>query len=93
MKGLSPRGRGNRARISGCRIIYRSIPAWAGEPRQNIRVPDHIPVYPRVGGGTNEESYWRRVNAGLSPRGRGNLTKAINPDTYVRSIPAWAGEP
>ena len=29
----------------------------------------------------------------LSPRGRGNLHRAVRPNLSIRSIPAWAGEP
>ena len=49
--GLSPRGRGKRVAALTAGIVYRSIPAWAGETcrREKRRVRDE--VYPRVGGG------------------------------------------
>ncbi len=51
-RGLSPRGRGNRAYG-----IHRwggrgSIPAWAGEPSVTPSCSGTSMVYPRVGGGT-----------------------------------------
>ncbi len=75
--GLSPRGRGNRPTCPLAAEGARSIPAWAGEPSRLTESQKAAPVYPRVGGGTTSTnsaiSAWR----GLSPRGRGNLEKAI----------------
>ena len=34
-----------------------------------------------------------RGPSGLSPRGRGNLLASAGPAAFLRSIPAWAGEP
>ena len=49
--GLSPRGRGKRAKI-GCRTArLGSIPAWAGETAANTAPLASVSVYPRVGGG------------------------------------------
>ena len=50
--GLSPRGRGNRGDLSQLHALFRSIPAWAGEP--TVITPSGYArrVYPRVGGGT-----------------------------------------
>ena len=50
-------------------------------------------VYPRVGGGTTGNHLTANPCRGLSPRGRGNLTTHFRLRVYVRSIPAWAGEP
>ncbi len=50
--GLSPRGRGNPGWWVWGMSLWRSIPAWAGEPAAcpcAILPPE---VYPRVGGGT-----------------------------------------
>ena len=50
-------------------------------------------VYPRVGGET-ERAHLRQVfDAGLSPRGRGNLGRFLASTTLIGSIPAWAGKP
>ena len=68
--GLSPRVRGNLFIQSGTSYTIRSIPAGAGEPGGQAGaslVKDQ--VYPRGCGGTN----LRLLNAGLSPRVRGNL--------------------
>ena len=51
---------------------YRSIPAWAGEPRVPFPFMVLIAVYPRVGGGTGIRRRSARPWKGLSPRGRGN---------------------
>ena len=50
-------------------------------------------VYPRVGGGTALFSHGLPPFGGLSPRGRGNLCRAIIDSVSGGSIPAWAGEP
>ena len=71
----------------------RSIPAWAGEPGNMDACGYEIGVYPRVGGGTNDQSLHLIPPPGLSPRGRGNLHRAVRPNLSIRSIPAWAGEP
>ena len=49
-------------------------------------------VYPRVGGGNGTEIRARRRCEGLSPRGRGKRSIAVETTRVLRSIPAWAGE-
>ena len=51
-KGLSPRGRGNRAYPKKKGTPKGSIPAWAGEPLGLQLIQSRREVYPRVGGGT-----------------------------------------
>ncbi len=92
-QGLSPRGRGNQGRHGQTAAGGRSIPAWAGEPPPWVEKPDGEQVYPRVGGGTIREHRRRQRRQGLSPRGRGNPDIAADGMDFVRSIPAWAGEP
>ena len=50
-------------------------------------------VYPRVGGATDTRTDTEIYQAGLSPRGRGNLDFVASPVDALRSIPAWAGQP
>ena len=91
--GLSPRGRGNRK----CRYERQdddgSIPAWAGKPGTPIRRRENGRVYPRVGGETRTIWPFSAYIAGLSPRGRGNLSVLMRMVVVSRSIPAWAGKP
>ena len=91
--GLSPRGRGNPADQTSPIFRAGSIPAWAGEPRGGVGRPRLFGVYPRVGGGTEEEQEAHEYTRGLSPRGRGNLLETAPRLALPRSIPAWAGEP
>ena len=91
--GLSPRGRGNHLLTGEETADKRSIPAWAGEPTPYLVFYCARPVYPRVGGGTRRTEHTTRPRAGLSPRGRGNLTLRRRRSFLMRSIPAWAGEP
>ena len=46
-----------------------------------------------MGGGTSTIMLYLRDGRGLSPRGRGNRRHVSVPHFYIRSIPAWAGEP
>ena len=48
--GLSPRGRGNRLNALFAGLLFRSIPAWAGEPLDASPCFLQPGVYPRVGG-------------------------------------------
>ena len=50
-EGLSPRGRGKRARGRRYAAPSRSIPAWAGETISAPQARFGVKVYPRVGGG------------------------------------------
>ena len=91
--GLSPRGRGNLVPVGGRGAADRSIPAWAGQPRRELRVAINIRVYPRVGGATDIAFCYQLVAMGLSPRGRGNPAAAARGYRPAGSIPAWAGQP
>ena len=93
LPGLSPRVRGNRARMTNRQKTQRSIPACAGEPRPAYRdgLPDE--VYPRVCGGTRADTRPVIPARGLSPRVRGNPIVIVGSILPERSIPACAGEP
>ena len=92
-QGLSPRGRGNPFNSGAAKTLYRSIPAWAGEPAWIGAWAASAAVYPRVGGGTLLGRLERQPGGGLSPRGRGNPYHGRPEKVRYRSIPAWAGEP
>ena len=70
-----------------------SIPACAGEPRHTMTRTRWTRVYPRVCGGTPAYDDPDTLDAGLSPRVRGNPGTAIRPKDGPGSIPACAGEP
>ena len=91
--GLSPRMRGNQPRRQYGSYKVGSIPAYAGEPVLPGDYEGKVKVYPRVCGGTGRPAQNPLSERGLSPRMRGNriLTAAMPP--YIRSIPAYAGEP
>ena len=72
--GLSPRARGNPAEVITRRTLLRSIPACAGEPRQERLRFRRVKVYPRVRGGTVTTPSGKQGVRGLSPRARGNLS-------------------
>ena len=91
--GLSPRGRGNRQGLTLFLCRFRSIPAWAGEPKAEGLCLPQVKVYPRVGGGTPPFCLGYYALPGLSPRGRGNRDAVQQGLIPERSIPAWAGEP
>ena len=52
MRGLSPRGRGNRRGNARQAFQDGSIPAWAGQPFVEWLPFVYAMVYPRVGGAT-----------------------------------------
>ena len=70
--GLSPRVRGNLTIMTITAIAFGSIPACAGEPVLSKQGRVHIPVYPRVCGGTKCYCAYGKLHRGLSPRVRGN---------------------
>ena len=92
-EGLSPRERGNPERSRVGVFGKRSIPARAGEPRDEMADTDTITVYPRASGGTGRGGFAVQPNYGLSPRERGNLLDDGAQVRVKRSIPARAGEP
>ena len=92
-QGLSPRMRGNHVRVKSIRLNRGSIPACAGEPRRDRRLPCPIWVYPRACGGTEPSPYSDTWSGGLSPRVRGNQALGGGDIERGGSIPACAGEP
>ena len=93
IRGLSPRGRGNRSFTAPTGWSGASIPAWAGEPPRSLAMAAYVTVYPRVGGGTQASNRLSSAPSGLSPRGRGNRGPWARCRQRLGSIPAWAGEP
>ena len=91
--GLSPRMRGNPLARRPRLALRRSIPAYAGEPRQTVYNRATEPVYPRVCGGTLIAAGCAKAALGLSPRMRGNPVAGGPVGGPLRSIPAYAGEP
>ena len=92
-KGLSPRVRGNLLPFRLGKNRPGPIPAGAGEPKFCRLQPQMRGAYPRGCGGTITDDIDERLEEGLSPRVRGNLTKrALAPDESG-PIPAGAGEP
>ena len=91
--GLSPRVRGNRAKICAGRLLRGSIPACAGEPSGTRAELFCARVYPRVCGGTPAYQQPPSGQRGLSPRVRGNRLSVCLACGWNGSIPACAGEP
>ena len=85
--------RGNHCQLPRQLPRQRSIPAYAGEPRNCNPARQSARVYPRVCGGTARYQYQWPTLAGLSPRMRGNRTAQGTGHRSWRSIPAYAGEP
>ena len=90
---LSPRVRGNPSSLGTSSWYKRSIPACAGEPLVACSLIVHLPVYPRVCGGTRIWVTSTLKTLGLSPRVRGNRGRRRSTGARRRSIPACAGEP
>ena len=71
-EGLSPRVRGNPIDGGMHGLLFRSIPACAGEPDRMAFLNFLCWVYPRVCGGTDGWVVFGFLTQGLSPRVRGN---------------------
>ena len=93
LAGLSPRVRGNQRLQAQPQMVFRSIPACAGEPSKAGAPAAAWRVYPRVCGGTWAAGHDPATLAGLSPRVRGNPPYAAPGQARRGSIPACAGEP
>ena len=91
--GLSPRPRGNLREHQPRDLRRGPIPASAGEPSLHRAPASPLRAYPRVRGGTGSCCLLDGVDAGLSPRPRGNLRKGADRRSARRPIPASAGEP
>ncbi len=92
-QGLSPPTRGIPARFELERMDVRSIPAYAGDPLGQRRLPASLEVYPRLRGGSISGANEEQEQWGLSPPTRGIRGKGSANDIAVRSIPAYAGDP
>ena len=92
-RGLSPRVRGNLHMSVIDTLRMGSIPAGAGEPKENRTGRQSQKVYPRGCGGTDGQFPENQNLRGLSPRVRGNLYVYLHYGGSARSIPAGAGEP
>ena len=93
VSGLSPRIRGNPEFHIDRHLVYRSIPAYTGEPLWQRGRTRTRAVYPRVYGGTIRQYTMYISVSGLSPRIRGNPEFHIDRHLVYRSIPAYTGEP
>ena len=92
-QGLSPRVRGSRHFQDRRRNESGSIPACAGEPKEDGFEKSHLTVYPRVCGGATFKKKRLPHRPGLSPRVRGSHGDPVAMSRPWRSIPACAGEP
>ena len=91
--GLSPRVRGNCARIAAGAGELRAIPACAGELCAGPQRWSWLAAgYPRVCGGTGVVPSGLAPVTGLSPRVRGNSTGSALEQGSCGAIPACAGE-
>ena len=93
VSGLSPCVRGNQSHEDPELNRVRSIPVCTGEPSSYVLYSYHMPVYPRVYGGTLSGGFDRGADQGLSPCVRGNLPRLATPSHAQRSIPVCTGEP
>ena len=89
--GSSPRRRGTRHRVEPAVHPDRFIPAQAGNTRRAARRICFWSVHPRAGGEHREVALRRSIGGGSSPRRRGTLADAAEPDLPERFIPAQAG--
>ena len=75
------------------KIYSGSIPAYAGDPTQRASRESILRVYPRLRGGSFCDAVLLEEFEGLSPPTRGIHWHILIPARFVRSIPAYAGDP
>ena len=90
--GRSPRARGKRHPCRHSRQPERSIPACAGEARNQRAEGKRTRVDPRVRGGSRVRCDRMAPATGRSPRARGKPREVRQSAGLHRSIPACAGE-
>ena len=91
--GLSPHTRGSHLGPRTGRVLHRSIPAHAGEPRTGRCISGSRTVYPRTRGGAKDARFPWSGRLGLSPHTRGSPSIWTSGIARTGSIPAHAGEP
>ena len=89
--GLSPLARGTHPCLVMAVKILRFIPAGAGNTVSAISSRVNSPVYPRWRGEHQYAQRSTRITGGLSPLARGTHTRRIGVQSFVRFIPAGAG--
>ena len=93
VSGRSPRVRGSRARADDLDLDDGSIPARAGEPAPHAPPRLGPRVDPRACGGAMPPDSVCECPKGRSPRVRGSPPSMSACVSFLRSIPARAGEP
>ena len=91
--GLSPPTRGIRYGYWHTARIWRSIPAYAGDPAHKRGICPLPEVYPRLRGGSRPRFVTVRSVEGLSPPTRGIRYHTPRTSQVSGSIPAYAGDP
>ena len=89
--GSSPPARGTRRRLAGPRHLQRFIPARAGNTSASMRSLAIPAVHPRPRREHGFPSSRAGVAVGSSPPARGTLAQRLGVVTFVRFIPARAG--
>ncbi len=92
MLGASPRVRGKLISTVRVRIVFRCIPACAGEAAGLPLLLEVLQVHPRVCGGSGAARSARDADAGASPRVRGKRGPGEGLVHRSGCIPACAGE-
>ena len=71
LDGSSPRGRGTHGSRQAALLLFRIIPAWAGNTLPSSSGATRTTDHPRVGGEHSSCSFGSVIPYGSSPRGRG----------------------
>ncbi len=90
-RGLSPLARGTPETSWLVVLLWRFIPAGAGNTLVLNRPALETPVYPRWRGEHGNITNKINVNLGLSPLARGTLAEKEGSGVISRFIPAGAG--
>ena len=89
--GSSPHGRGTQRPAGIARLLFRFIPARAGNASTCLRGGESMAVHPRTGGERRSVTKKEAPHTGSSPHGRGTLRSTACRLPSGRFIPARAG--
>ncbi len=91
VSGSSPRTRGTQFFAQFPDLIFRFIPAYAGNAAKQTQQGEVVSVHPRVRGERMYARCFSFTSGGSSPRTRGTLKNSPLLRYFFRFIPAYAG--
>ena len=89
--GSSPHTRGTRYHFGTSNVVYRFIPAYAGNAQRTMWLKAARSVHPRIRGERDAAAVAHQIEGGSSPHTRGTRIGYASQILNRRFIPAYAG--